>query len=277
MNLSTLAEMGPWEWPKETWKLLHSTLVDRQADESERIIAADLAGDPVVMNDTLAADLLEIIRRADEPEELRAKAAISLGPVLEETDTIDFDELNAASVTQSTFRSIRDSLHRFYLDKGIPKEVRRRILEASVRASEHWHKDAIKAAYASGDRDWILTAVFAMRWVRGFDTEILEALKSADLEIHREAVEAAGNWELDAAWPHVVELVESARTPKLLLLAAIGAVAGIRPREAGTILSELVDSRDEDISAAVDEALMLAEVAEDEQDDEEDDDERGFL
>jgi hypothetical protein len=90
-------------------------------------------------------------------------------------------------------------LQKLYFDNGIPKEVRRRILEASVRAPESWHQNAIQAAYSSGDKDWMLTAVFAMGRVRGFDDQILEALKSADPEIHYEAVEAAGAWGLAAA------------------------------------------------------------------------------
>lgn len=275
MDLKTLTEMDSWEWPKETWQLLHGTLVDRQASAADRLIAAELAGDLVVMNDTLAADLLGIIRRAGEQEELRAKAAISLGPVLEDIDTNGFEDPEAICISQSTFRNIRASLHWLYLDEGNPKEVRRRILEASVRASEDWHKDAIKAAYSSGDRDWILTAVFAMQWVRGFNTEILEALKSADFDTHCEAVEAAGNWELDEAWPHVVALVESASTPKRLLLAAIDAVASIRPAEAGMVLLELADSLDEEIAEAANDAMMMAEAAVDLGEDEEDD-EQGF-
>ena len=60
-----------------------------------------------------------------------------------------------------------------------------------------------RAAYSSDDEDWKLTAVFAMRSVRGFDGQILEALESENEDIHYEAVCAAGNWELEAAWSHV--------------------------------------------------------------------------
>jgi hypothetical protein len=93
-------------------------------------------------------------------------------------------------------------------------------------------------------------------------------LKSADPEIHYEAVNAAGNWELDAAWSHMVDLVNDAHTPKPLLLAAIGAVGSIRPAEAGNILIDLSDSEDEEIAEAADEAMAAAEVALGEEDDE---------
>jgi HEAT repeat protein len=98
----------------------------------------------------------------------------------------------------------------------------------------------------SGDKEWTLTAVFSMRWVRGFEDQILAALKSGDPEIHYEAVRAAGNWELDEAWPHIVELVNHAHTPKPLLIAAIGAVGSIRPAETRKILADLAGSDDEE-------------------------------
>jgi hypothetical protein len=148
--------------------------------------------------------------------------------------------------------------------------VRRRILEASVRAPQTWHPEAIRHAYSSGNKEWVLTAVFSMRWVRGFDDQILEALNSKDPEINYQAVIAAGNWELDRAWPHLVELVNDADSSKPLLLAAIGALSSIRPAEAPDILEDLAESDDEDIVAAVSEAMAAAEDPIGEEDDEED-------
>jgi hypothetical protein len=184
-----------------------------------------------------------------------------------------FEDPDDVPISQRTFRNIQDLLQKLYFDHSVSKEVRRRILEASIRAPESWHQNAIRAAYSSGDREWILTAVFSMRWVRGFDYQILEALKSADPEIHYEAVEAAGNWGLTAAWSDIVLLVRDAATRKPLLLAAIGAVASIRPAEARSVLADLADSDDEEIAEAVDEAIGMAEAISDEEDDEEDGDE----
>ena len=274
MDLKTLQDTPPWEWPGDAGKRFQKILIDDRANESDRLIAADLAGDLIVMNDELADSLMAIVRNPDEPEGLRAQAAISLGPVLEQADTDGFEDPDDVPITERTFRNIRSSLQEIYFDKTTPKEVRRRILEASVRAAESWHQNAIKAAYSSGDKDWMLTAVFSMRWVRGFDDQILEALKSADPEIHYEAVEAAGNWGLAAAWSHVVALVDDAGTPKPLLLAAIAAVATIRPAEARRILADLADSDDEEIAEAAQDAIGIAEAGRDEED-EEDDEEIG--
>lgn len=153
---------------------------------------------------------------------------------------------------------------------SLPKDVRRQILETSVRAPQDWHPDAVRAAYASADEAWRLTGVFCMRFVRGFDEQIREVLGSRNPDIHYEAVCAAGTWEVDAAWPHVTALVTSRGTDKPLLLAAIEAVARIRPHEAAEILNDLTDSDDEDIVEAVFEATAMAGglLDEDDEDDE---------
>ena len=129
-------------------------------------------------------------------------------------DTDGFEDPDDVPITQRMFRNIQDLLHKLHFDNSIPKELRRRILEASVRAPEQWHQNAIRAAYSSGDNEWMLTAVFSMRWIRGFDDQILEALQSSDVEIQCEALQAAGNWGLAAAWPHILALVRDAATPK---------------------------------------------------------------
>lgn len=97
-------------------------------------------------------------------------------------------------------------------------------------APQDWHQDAIRDAYSSGDEDWELTAVFCMRFVRGFDDQILESLDSNNPDIHYEGVCAAGTWEVDGAWSHIVGLVTSEETEKFVLLAAIDAVASSRTR-----------------------------------------------
>lgn len=273
MDIKTLSETPPWAWPEDAGETFQKLLTDTGASKEDRVMAAELAGDLVVMNDQIAGRLMKIVGSADESEELRARAAISLGPVLEEgdleeTDTGDFDDPNSVSISETTFNDIRDLLRKLYQDESIPKVVRRRILEAAVRSPREWHRDAIRKAYASGDREWVLTAVFAMQWVRGFDDEILESLKSTDSDIHREAVAAAGTWGLDKAWSHVLALVKNSQTPKALLLKAIDAAAGIRPEEAMPILQKLAKSRDEDVSAAAGEALMMAELSEGEDEDE---------
>ena len=92
-----------------------------------------------------------------------------------------------------------------------------------------------------------MTAVFGMRYVPGFEREIVAALESENPGVHYEAVCAAGVWSVEAAWPHVVALVTAENVDKFLRLAAIDAVASIRPKDAAEILGDLLDSTDEDI------------------------------
>src|SRR5437879_1859860 len=87
MNLDELNDTPPWDWPRGTGRKLLDVLRDAKGAASDRLIAADLAGSLTVMSDDIAEALLAIVRSADQPEELRARAAISLGPALEAADT----------------------------------------------------------------------------------------------------------------------------------------------------------------------------------------------
>ena len=270
MDLKTLRDTPPWEWPKGAGKRFQAILRDPHADAADRLLAAGLAGDFTVINDALAGALLSIVGSTAEPEELRARAAISLGPALEQADIEEFDDPDAVPITEKMFRSIKQSLRKLFLDSGSSKFLRRSILEAAVRAPEDWHTDAIRSAWSNDDREWKQTAVFCMSHVRGFDKEILEALENADPGIHYHAVRAAGTWEVEAAWPRVAALATSAKTNKPLRLAAIEALSTIRPHESMEILVDLSDSEDEDIAETAAEAMSMAEgMSDDELDDDE--------
>ena len=266
MDLKLLARIPPWEWPPNGGITLLAVLDDRKADAADRLLAAELAGEIVAIDDQLAAALLSLVGDPSASEPLRCRAALSLGPVLEQMDqgrddhflSLDEETLGPPPISEHTFHRIQETLRVRYLEDDLPPEVRRHVLEASVRAPADWHRDAIRAAYSSADRDWRLTAVFAMRYVRGFPDEIVAAFNDPDEEIRYEAVCAAGNWELDAAWPQVSALLAAHGTDKALLLAAIEASASIRPQEAEPLLAELSDSHDADIADAADNAMMMA-------------------
>ncbi len=274
MDLKILADTPPWEWPEGTDKMLLGILRDDQRDESDRLLAAELGGDYTVINDELAHALLSIVLNGEESEDLRARAVISLGPALETAYIEKFDDPEDVLISEKTFHGIQESLHELYMNTDIPKEVRRRILECSVRAPQDWHQEAIRDAYSSNDESWRLTAVFGMCYIRGFTAQILEALENKNENIHYQAVCAAGNWEVDAAWSHIASLVTTSLTEKSLRLAAIDAVANIRPQEAAEILNDLSLSDDEDIVDAAYEAMAMSGWFPDDDYDDEDEDER---
>lgn len=258
-ELTLLRDTPPWEWTEEDGERILETLKDRGADPSERLLAARLAGESPVIHDELADILLAVAGRKGEDEAIRRAAVVSLGPALELADLMEGGGGADDLISPATFRRIQNTLRRLYFDADVPPSVRRKILEASSRAPREWHENAIRAAGKSGDPDWERTAVYSMRFVRGFDREILEALDSGDSVIRHYAVCAAGNWGLEAAWSRVCALAESVRTGKDMRLAAIEAIAGIRPAEAVEILQKLSLSEDRDIVEASLKALAVAE------------------
>lgn len=259
-DVEWFSQVPPWEWGPDAGRILREVLEDGAADPEDRVLAAQMAGDLVVMDNRMAETLLGVLRSPDEPAELRGAAAIALGPVLEEIDIgfHDFDP-EEAPVSEETERRIRRALHEVYLDVDAPVYVRRRALEASVRAPEEWHPSAVRAAYHGGDDAWRETAIFCMGCVPGFGDEILEALESEDDALFVEAVRAAGQWGIEAAWPHVRPLlVRPKGVGRSLLLAAIEAAPAIGRDAAEDALWSLADSDDDELSDAAYEAIVLS-------------------
>jgi len=131
MNLTILKDTPPWEWPEGTAATLLDILRGGRRSASDLLLAAELAGDFTVINAELVDALLSILRSGDKPEAVRGRAAISLGPVLENADTMGFEDADDLPITERSFHRIQESLHKLYMDADVPKEVRRRILEAS--------------------------------------------------------------------------------------------------------------------------------------------------
>jgi uncharacterized protein (UPF0147 family) len=285
VDLAALDEIPPWQWPADARQVILGVLRNREADSSERLLAVELAGDMMAINNEVADVLLSILQDMKEPDELRAEAATSLGPVIESADDEEFWDAEEMAIDIETFRRIMKTLHEVYADDRVPAEIRRSALEASARFPQDWHADAVRTAYESRDEDWRTTAVLCMGCIGGFDDQILESLESPNLQIRYHAISAAGNRGVDAAWPRISALLQSKRTDKPTLLVAIEAAPFIRPRESMELLGDLLRAADEDIASAASEAYAMAEASleadededdetfEDDEFDEEDDDE----
>ena len=273
MDLENLAGMPAYNWPPNADEIIWKVLRNRDADESDRQLAAEMAGEYVVIGEQLAAELLLIVTDPDEDEELRAVSAISFGAALEHADMMGFDDPDDILLSEKTCKKIQKTLRKIYMDTDSPKLLRRRVLEASVRAPAEWHKEAVRAAYEDDDEEWKLTAVFCMVYIIGFENQIQEALGNKNTDIHFHAIRAAGAWEMLSAWDHVSALVKSKDVEKEILMAAMESAALIRPEEAEGLLAPLLESDDEEIVAAAEEALALANADFDYYDDEIDEDE----
>lgn len=285
MKMRELADMAPWDWPQTASVSILEVLRDPEAPSDEREVAVELAGDLVVMNDDLARELLGILEDPSEPDSLRGRAAIAFGAALEDAETADaeaFDEWDTPALSEAMLQRIKDALRTTFHNLDLANDIRRYALEASARAPEPWHADAVMAAYREEDFEWKLTAVFCMRFVPGFEAEIVEALESDDPMVFFQAVQASRDQEVPRAWPRIRELVQAAASGKPLLpddpeldratlMTAMHAVAMIRPDKAEEVLSEFFDSDDEDLAEVAMEALEVAQVFLLEEEEEEED------
>ncbi len=260
MDLKRLKDTPPWEWPEDAGRVFLEVILNRELDTPERVLAAVMAGDYTVINDDLAGTLLAVVKDDTEDDELRSEATTSLGTALENAFIMGFDDPDDILVSESLYNEIRATLQTLYMSQELPKIVRRKILEGSVRSPEQWHPEAVREAYAQDDREWRLTAVFCMRFVDGFSEQILETLENEDPEFRYHAVRAAEAWEVEAAWLAVRRILEAEDEDKRLLIAAMDASVTVNPNEAGTYLHAFTKSRDDDLVEAAFEAMGMIEA-----------------
>ncbi|HBG74499.1 MAG: hypothetical protein A2X25_14355 [Chloroflexi bacterium GWB2_49_20] len=88
--------------------------------------------------------------------------------------------------------------------------VRRRAIEALGASSHPEVTELIESTYSASDPDWIVSALFAMgrscdhRW----EKEVIAHLHHPDNDVRMEAIQAAGEINLDAARPLLLEQLE---------------------------------------------------------------------
>ncbi|MCK5797895.1 MAG: hypothetical protein KAI47_11955, partial [Deltaproteobacteria bacterium] len=257
-ELAILENADPWDWPEDATEMILSVLGDLKTEEEDRLLAARLAADSLVMDDAVASALVATLRDDKQSVELRSQAALSLGPALEAAELdalvsaadlglegLEHVDLDDTLLSPKMLGEVKRTLRSLYHDAAVPTHVRRRVLEAAVRGPEDWQEDAVRASYATGDPAWRLTAVFCMRFLPGFEAQILESLKNKEHEIFYEAVLAAGTWAVEGAWEHVSPLLNQTED-RDLLLAAIEVIPELQPDLADELLADFLKSDDED-------------------------------
>lgn len=258
MEIRNLASIPPWEYPEEAAEVVADRLRQTDGPLEDRMIAAELAGEYTLINDELAEILLTIATNPDEDKGLRSTALISFGPAMEEADLCDWDMEDDCVISESTFEEIKEIARSLYEDETCDDDIRRAALEVSCRAPQEWHMDAVNLAYHRDDPSWLLTAVFCMRFIEGFDNEILALLEHDDPLIRFHAVSAAGENSVEGAWQHIKDILDNEEEDKDLFLAAISALASIDPQEAKPLLVDLMTDDDEEIAEVATEALAIA-------------------
>jgi len=256
--LDTLSNTPSWEWPENSGEALRAVLLDRTRSPEDRLLAGELCGEFVVADEEMADALLTLVVDGTEDPELRGRAAISLGPLLEDADQNLPEFPEDIEISPETFERIKKVLHDLYTQEGTPTFVRRMTLEAAVRARGDWHAEAVRAAWVEDSSDWRTTAIFCMGFVTGFKAEIIEALGDPSQPLNQYwAVIAAGSFGVKEAWFVVSSILTDEEADKELLLAAIEAAPDIRPREAESLLLRFIDSPDPDLDIAAAEALSM--------------------
>jgi hypothetical protein len=274
MRLEDLEEIDSWDWPDGAEDALADALEDPRS--SDRAVAVRLAGS-LYSNDRVAKALAALLKDGASPPELRANAAIALGPSLEscEDELNDFDE----EISAETFELALQAVEGEWRDRVNPTEVRRRALESGARAWRPWVDEAVREALASSSPEWRMTGVFAAGYHTAFRPQVLEALGAPELDVRVEAARALGRSGEEEDAQRLLKLVRRSDTPRPLLLACIDALGGVGGGLAMAALDELSESDDAEIADAAaeahDEAAMMAAVArafDDGEDDDFDDD-----
>jgi hypothetical protein len=259
-QLEVIAAQDIWERPERARALILEGL--RSSEEGVRWLAAGLAADDL---DPELVSEIERLLDHDPAERVRVQAVATLGSVFEQMGILDSwqgPEFDDAPMPLAQFRRIKGKLETLYRDVGVPEEIRRRALEALVRAPEGWHREAVRRAWSGDEPGWQVTAVRCMGHVEGFDAQILEALHGDSPDLKYAALAALFDAPLEESGDEVLRLATCDQTPRELRLTAFDVLTILRPRGSLDALGSLLDSDDHEISEAAGEAF--AELAADE-------------
>jgi HEAT repeat protein len=253
-DLQDLEELDPWDWPRRAGTRIAEGL--RSPDSATRLRAAELAGH-LFEDEGVVLALADAVA-ADPDPEVRALAAVALGPALEDCDTA-IEVPGASPVSRDAFERACRVLEAAWADETNSVEVRRRALEGAVRSPRPWQEAAIRAACAHDDPLWRTSGTFAAAWYPALGQLALAALDDPDVDVRAEAVLAVGRLGAKDRFQHVLSLAKAKDTPPQLLLAAIDALGELGVQEAEPVLTRLARSKDEEVAEAA--AAALDELA----------------
>jgi HEAT repeat protein len=219
-------------------------LAIRDADPAVRLPAIHTLWD--YEDDHLIPVFLDMLEK-DEDIQVRAAAATALGKYvfLGEIDELPLD----------TLRDIEDRLLASTTGKD-DTLVRRRALESLGYSGRDEVPPLVEAAYASNDKDWIVSALFAMGRSahEGWIPLVLDKLENNLPAVRAEAARAAGELEISEATSILIDLLDDpnddVREASIWSLSQIG---GEGVREALENLYE--ETEDEEEAEFIDDAL----------------------
>lgn len=115
------------------------------------------------------------------------------------------------------------------------------MLESAVRAPQPWHEGAVRAAWASDDEAWRVSAIFCMGMLDEFDfaREVGEAWRSASALLRRQAMIAAADRGMRELLPEAVRVAVNPEAELELRVAALQLLGAIGSSDELAQVSEL--------------------------------------
>lgn len=193
----------------------------------------------------------------DSAEKVRAAAATALGQF------VYLGELE--EIPQASLHRIEEKLLSITTSTAEPKLVRRRALEALGFSSRAELKQLIMAAYNNNDREWLVSALFAMgrsansSWI----PSVMEMMDADDEDVLLEAVRAAGELEAPSARRPLLKIIKSQPEGSEIRMAAIWSLSKIGGEKVRDTFEKLLEeSEDDEELDILDEALENLEFTE---------------
>jgi HEAT repeat protein len=253
VELKSLAEI----WPKlPAWRKVALMEDVEQVGDKNTLLSfealgsfAVLDGDPQVRTlavralweyeePRLASVFLNLLE-TDPAVEVRAAAAGGLGKYVYLGEVEDLPKKTLRKIEESLLRSLNGE------DEAI---VRRNALEALGYSVRKEVPALIEAAYKSDDQEWTASALYAMG--RSCDEHwspmVLAMLDSLLPKLREEAARAAGELEIHAAVPHLLELLDDPdQDARLAAIWSLSQLSGEGVREALEEIAEDTDDAEE--------------------------------
>jgi len=218
----------------------------KDADGEVRAYAIGLLAES---NDPRLASTLTSILLTDEVLAPRMEAAQLLGEfvLLAELDELDTDLKN----------KIEDALMTVIRSEDNPA-LRKRALESLGYSSRDEMVNIIETAYQRADSSWVASALRAMgrshdnRW----DDDVVSKLLDEDPRIRFAAAEAAGELNIEAAGPIMLQMLEDEEEDDDVISATIWSLSQIGGEDARIYIVNLIENtEDEDLVTFLEDAL----------------------
>jgi HEAT repeat protein len=191
------------------------------------------------------------LAKSDPDNSVRTGALESLGRFILLGEYGDIPADLAAQAQELTYR--------LHTDAAQSVEIRRRALEALANSSYSEVKHLIRAAYADGNHELKVGAIFAMGRTcnKMWRNLLMDELESVDNECLYEAIRACGQIQLRESVQRIGEFtISDDQEIQMMAIWSLGEIGGKRAYEILTNLEENAD--DDDAANAIDEALDAA-------------------